>query len=448
MDVFDLHQKPTALSKKHQFLAFILIISAACILPLIIYPKIITQTYKSSVYILLDLNYYCKTVFLYGLSFLMLLVLYIFMKKYRLEVKINVFLLLFVIWCLASALVSPHKKVAFYGWATRWQGFFTYVCYFVLFLFVAAVFQKSSISHFLTCLFASGAIVSVHSLLQYYGIYPESYIIKYDGVKRISATIGNRNFLGSYMVILTLTSLFYYLKNSKKSFVLFATSILFYCGLLASLTRGAWLGTLAAGIFTLALLAKDIKIIYKKLVIIAASFILATVVLNVTSDMKISQRYENLKEQASINNQADLLHFGSGRFFIYKKTFEIIVDKPIFGTGPDCLGFYTELTDMESEKYFGSSETICIDKAHSEYLEYAATMGIPALILYTSFVFSIFVPFLKGIRKRTPMETGIFAGWLGYLAQAAVNIGVISVLPIFFIFSAILWKFRIPEYPL
>lgn len=72
---------------------------------------------------------------------------------------------------------------------------------------------------------------------------------------------------------------------------------------------------------------------------------------------------------------------------------EIILNNPLLGVGPDCLGYVCENSYMYKEDYF--YDNTLVDKAHNEYLQIAATTGIPSLIIYIFILGIILVKLLK-----------------------------------------------------
>ena len=71
-----------------------------------------------------------------------------------------------------------------------------------------------------------------------------------------------------------------------------------------------------------------------------------------------------------------------------------------------------------------------IDKAHNEYLQIAATIGIPAMIVYLAFLAQI----LSSQKKKIFKDNATFIlviPIISYIVQAFFNISTIGVAPIF-----------------
>ena len=131
-----------------------------------------------------------------------------------------------------------------------------------------------------------------------------------------------------------------------------------------------------------------------------------------------------------ITSSASADSAGSGRIGIWLLVLKVLEKYPILGCGPDNLAFGLAYScPNEFVKY---SLLYCgiLDKAHNEYLHIAATIGIPALIIYLSFLALIILPKIKNITKDDKSLIFILA-ILSYLAQAFFNISTIGVAPLF-----------------
>jgi len=140
------------------------------------------------------------------------------------------------------------------------------------------------------------------------------------------------------------------------------------------------------------------------------------------------------KDAVNQTKQVDARNFGSHRIYIYENIIRLIYESKknaLVGVGPDCLVYHYSSSEEESKKY-PELANASATKAHSDLLEYAATMGIPSLIFYICFVLSLLLPWFKKIKTASPEKISIFAGWLGYLIQSMFNTPSIGVVVIFF----------------
>jgi len=300
--------------------------------------------------------------------------------------------------------------------------------------------------------FISALIIAVYSIINYYGYDPINIPLRAFWETDIDpyntrATLGNRNIAGAYYSLLLPVSIYLFLMSSSKknSILLFFSTTIFFSGMVVSLTRVSWIGTALTCVLFLWFLRNNIKKYIKKIGLIIVAFLVVTVLFDYTGGGQIVGRYFDLWNQVKVAQEdGNYAQFGSNRMFAYKRALIAIKDHPITGIGPECFVYYGRMTVEESKELSFPNRTF-FDKAHSDYLEFAATMGIPSLIFYLWFLFSIFIPFVRK-KDRIPTEMlAIFTGWTAYVVQAAFNFNAISVSPVFFVLSAILYKFLLAE---
>ncbi len=429
--------------KQIDSISFILAIMVVAVLPLISIPKVVNTPVNT--WYFLDIHGYYKLVFLIILSMFMMTLMGFKGLVRKQHIKISLPLTLFTLWILVSLVFAKDVAVAFHGYPLRWQGFLAYFCYAIVFVFVVNMIKQKYIGKLLVALLINAGLCSIHSILNYYGFEPLNLITKYFFDATITpdisrGTLGNRNTAGAFFAIPTIITLVMFLKNknNKKNIFYYITFLLSYTGLLVSLTRVAWLGTIGALVLTVIFLRKDLKINMEKNTLIIVTFVVMLVVLDFTGNGEIVGRYYSMKQQIEQANEGNIEQLGTHRLYIYGRAFKVIADNPIVGTGPDCFAYYATLTREDYEEHPELRGTGYFDKVHSEYLEYAATMGIPALIFYMWFILSIFIPWFRKRKQMKPEILAIFLGLTGYLMQACFNFGSISTLPVLFVLLGIL----------
>ena len=354
-------------------------------------------------------------------------------------------MLLFTLWVAVSTCFATDFKDAFFGNEAKYQGLLSYIEYFIIFLLVFNRLSDKYIKLLVYITLASSSLISILCLFEFYGI--DVFIMKFNVPPdfyfptKVHATFGNSNYVGSYFSIMSPLSIVAYLrsKKSSESFNLLLLSVTNYAGLVVSLSRISWISVLVAIIFCLIYIDKN-RLLYVKTAILIIIMFTVTFVLNATSDSLIKEKYVDAVKQFDVTSTKNISSFGSSRFYIYEKftllTFSSYKNM-FFGVGPDCLSYYGRVQDDDIIKYpFLSSVTI--SKAHSDLIEYMASMGIPALIFYSWFIVSILFSWLKKFRTASPEMSGIFAAWLGYLIQSLFNMSILGVIAIFFVFSAII----------
>jgi len=98
---------------------------------------------------------------------------------------------------------------------------------------------------------------------------------------------------------------------------------------------------------------------------------------------------------------------GSGRWVLWQTAWNLMLEKPLFGCGPEQMVVYME-------------ERVSIPYAwpHNEYLQHAAALGIPAGLMYLATLISMAFTQIK--RVKILRDTTLMAGCMvvGYAISA------------------------------
>ena len=121
---------------------------------------------------------------------------------------------------------------------------------------------------------------------------------------------------------------------------------------------------------------------------------------------------------------------GSHRIAIWRFSFELFKDNPIFGTG---VGAFTNAfsDNFLAEYQAAIGKTAHPDSVHNEYLQMLVTTGICGFISYMGMLISLFVRAIKCVFKNPLISVALIAS-LAYSAQMFFNINIIIVAPFFF----------------
>lgn len=318
--------------------------------------------------------------------------------------------------CLTIATIfSTDPIISLLGEDSWEQGLIMYIVYILLFTFSIKCFKINEFKINIMCIFS--CVMGIHTILQFYGI---DIIVKYylgiDEPVDMIGTIGNRNLVAIYMVIFVLLSTAVYVFNGKKRYVIY--SGILFGALLATLTRGGWVGAAVALFVGLLFVIKEKKY-HKRIVIIVCLFLSIFLIMNFTRDNILVSRSKSILYDAT--NMTE--NSGSGRIGIWKTTLECIKMDPIIGSGIDSLRMKAIINDVGSTGGF--------TKAHNEFLDYLVSGGILTLMAYMSLV-TIILKNLYKIRESNMAKVFIVI-ITGYLVQSFFSISVIEVAPIFWI---------------
>lgn len=352
--------------------------------------------------------------------------------------RINISLFIYFILLAASVYAAENKVFAIIGVPGRWEGLVTITLY--MFLFITARLYLVPDEGLFKIILVTAIIVSIYGILQTMNFDPfPRDVLRENWSKRAFSTMGNPNFLGSYIVLIIPTSIYFYI--IKKNITgLTAYAILFYC-LLSTGTRGAWLGTIASIMAFAAIhymYFRYSKGEFTRYIILLVITILLLALYNFYTEGAFIDRFLSIARDANEfltkGDRAD--YSGANRGFIWKRVAELIKKRPLAGYGIENLGeafkkYYTQdMIELWNEVRY-------LDKAHNEYLHIAVTSGIPSLLVYLTFISQII---LKGLFRLKNCKTAllILSSVIGYMTAAFFNISVVSVAYVYWIFLGLL----------
>ena len=148
-------------------------------------------------------------------------------------------IMIFLTTIFISFLFSPYKEVAFTGSTERNEGFSMFLVYTCLFFLASRYLKVKEKS--LDLILIVGSASAFYGVLQFYGIDPiQKWALNGISVVNSIGTIGNRNFFSSYVVLFLSLSTALYIFKDKIKYLCY--TLILFAGLIASLTRGGWLG--------------------------------------------------------------------------------------------------------------------------------------------------------------------------------------------------------------
>ncbi|MDD2295646.1 MAG: O-antigen ligase family protein, partial [Eubacteriales bacterium] len=141
-------------------------------------------------------------------------------------------------------------------------------------------------------------------------------------------------------------------------------------------------------------------------------------------------------EHIGFENNPD---FGSWRGYIWSRSFPLLKQTILLGTGADtyCAAFPQE--DYAGKYSTGAQYDIVVDKPHNLYLGAAIGTGVVSLLALLS-LFGIYLFTSARLYRKAAfgddflafVGSGIFFGITGFLAAALVNDSSVSVMPMFY----------------
>jgi len=328
-------------------------------------------------------------------------------------------LVVFVCSALASTILAANRNVALFGTYSRYDGVLTTFLYVALYwLAVQVISTPADARGLLRTLLASGYLVAAVAIVQ-----SVAASVAAGSIMPAFGTLGQQNVLGAFLAMLLPPAFRELVEADSWSKRIIAMNLLAVLGgaLLLTLSRSAWLGTLAAAVALL--IAKRPS--FRPGIDVISLLVVAVMVIGglTTSGGRLIER----QVQSRIMTIFDPNAWGP-RPTIWRDTLGVIASRPLFGYGPDNFGLvYPEF----QSRNLGRSQ---VDKAHAESLQIAATQGLLGLAAY-AFLLAVFIrAFWRG--RKNAGAVAIFAGWLGYQVTLQLNFSALASSLPFWIFSA------------
>ncbi len=226
-----------------------------------------------------------------------------------------------------------------------------------------------------------GSLIALLGILEYVFVKPQ----------RIVSTFFNPNLFGTYLAMLFLFSLGFYLKNTDKKFTL--SSIVFFIALLLSGSRGALLALFVALPFVFLDSKGNLKnSILNAFIVIATGLVLTRGLVYITpivqKNLNINIDFlSNLIRKDSLTGTSFI-----GRIEFWKAGLRAFIDKPMTGYG---LGTFF------SAYYVGYGNNQWYSRfAHNHYIQTLTELGIVGFILFLVFVLSVIYSLYKSYKKE------------------------------------------------
>lgn len=374
-----------------------------------------------------------KQIVLYtiGVCALMLWIVSSFRVPKEEKTAENRLLFLYSLFLIASIFVAQNKTVAFLGSAARRDGVLMFFNYVAIYLLARRSTMEEELVFKGLCV--SACLISILALLQSYQLDPPFLQLYSESWKGTAFSLmGNPNFLGTFLVLVIPLGLYFALE--KKKWWGYLVYSLVFLALLATRTRGSWIGGAFAFIayfFLSREKKKGIQGFYRTWIAFALLSAILLVFFIFTATFDFQQRLFSLFQDGFdvISGDDDADQAGSSRVYIWKKTIGLIKRKPLLGYGVENMSYAMhQAYHDEIVADYGTFRNW--DKAHNEFLNIAVSSGIPSLIVYLGFLFAAFK---KGFAQRfhSPHQAFLLAALLGYIVQSMFNIQMILVYYLF-----------------
>lgn len=291
--------------------------------------------------------------------------------------------------------------------------------------------DERQISRILNVLLIVGSLFGIYGIFQYKGI-DFSFWMRNIGRQQVFGLFGNVNFFAEYLIVPLpiAVSLFFTTQNKLKKILLLIGIIVMSASLTATFTRGSYLGFGVSLIFMsfLFLISRGKKFIKKNrkiFIIILTVVIIITFLFIIPNPLnKSGTAIEKIKSRISISQLSQSSSI-KRRIATWKFTILMIKDHPLLGSG---IGTYKYNTLKYQAEFFKQGENRSLyphgfaDKAHNEYLQLWAEIGIVGLGIFIWLIISYFSCGIKILRKiKDEYKQGIIIGLMGSVVAVLID---------------------------
>ncbi|GEM_PF-4397468 len=378
-------------------------------------------------------------------------------------------LLSYALLLICSAMLSVHSDIALNGFFERYEGMWVLLAYLILLLGSYVLVTKTSQVWLVVQTWAIAlAIIAGIGLLQFLGFDPfqtESgrlFIIpqRYEALAAylefhfpphwVYATLYNPNNVAHLIALaLPITTSAVLCAPTKQSRLNFAVlSGLLLIILVGTHARGGWVAILSAAFLVLMIVFQPaIRRYWRQIKRSALAFMVMGIfwlAWNLNHHQVLTAHNPPLNQTSASSHETFLetliRHYGtlgSGRMYIWLRSFEQLDDTILIGHGPDTFALYFPNQD-EYKRFFNQPEAF-IDKPHNSYLQTWLNLGGGATLALFVLLFRhakrtfLLLTTAPRYSDLYQLSLGLYAGWFAYLIAAVFYDSVVSVAPLFWI---------------
>lgn len=318
-------------------------------------------------------------------------------------------------WAAVSTVFSASPAQSIIGNHSSDDGLVAILGYAVVaFLAIQYVRSTRALRTVMVIAAISGTLVSIYAILQYFGIDPLPYT---DPTIRVFATMGNPDMLGTYLVFPLALSAGLALSTPRgwRAYAWWAVAVVIALALVATETRGAWIGALVAAVCIGLVGWGGTWEASRRSKLLIGGLALAAVALSAIAIVMIRPKHAgSASTLASI-----LVRLSNGRTVIWLTGLRAWLSHPITGWGPDGFG-RAFLAAVGPDWYAIIQGLQKADNAHNFLVQVLVTLGIPGLVLTVWALVQTAVQSLRGIPSARGASRTLLVVLWGALAGLVV----------------------------
>ena len=338
--------------------------------------------------------------------------------------------LIFLIFQTLSTFTSIDKFTSIFGYPSRLNGgLLSQFAYFTILATALINLNLAKARQLLLAIVTSAVAVSLWGIPAHFGRDPSCLILSgrltsscwqkdFDPTLRIFSTLGQPNWLASYLVIvlpLAISFILVFSKNLPK-FLLTLISLIIFTALIMTNSRAGLAGlVLSLAIFFFWQRLQALRQNLKYLFILFFGFTVITVIFGTSLFSRIGEALKsdqlpqstNQKPETSqVSPQTAPTESGQIRLVVWQGALAVFKHWPILGSGPETFAYSYYLFRPASHNQT-TEWNFFYNKAHNEFLNYLANVGILGTLAYVAFLFFVIWQLFK-ISRGKSSEAAVF----------------------------------------
>jgi O-antigen ligase len=334
-------------------------------------------------------------------------------------------------WAVVSALLSPHRWFTVLGQSERLEGAVTIVFYALLYgLGLQTLRRPRALRHAIEAFAVAVTLLAAYGLLQYAGLDRADYSVEGYGFSLhvAFATLGNANFLGALLVLaLPCVAGLALASTGRWRIVWGLAAAVVLLGLVATLTRGAWIAGVAEVLAGAALWLRPRSHVEAarpsggsagRTALAAALVAVVLVAASAAILLRPDLRYSKLASASGLES----------RFALARVALSAAGERPLAGYGPD-----TFIGAFRAERHAVTgpiTEPDTVNNAHSWPLQFSATLGWPgAALLVLAVGAALFAGrgfVTRAAAREDPLSAALWIACLGFAVAMLSNVAMIA----------------------
>lgn len=371
-------------------------------------------------------------------------------------------LLLFLISQILATIFSIDRYTSIFGYYSRFNGgLLSTLSYILLYWAYVSNFTTKDATRHIRVLLSSAALVGLWAMLEHFGYSLSCLIVTgnlnvdcwvQDVQFRVFASIGQPNWLAAWIVGLIPLNWAFIISKNKYQVLHHLLNLLFFVTLLFTKSRSGIIAFIAAFvIFWGYSLIKHKRNLLRIFILNSTYLILATLLVGTPWTPSLVQSTEQPSSAKVVGPALETGGTESGRLrrIVWQGALDLWRAYPVFGTGVETFA-YTYYAFRPLEHNNTSEWDFLYNKAHNEYLNFAANTGSVGLLTYIFLIITIVLSILnsknqdpktKQITNYNFKNSKIFGPWnldLGIYQLALISGFVSLLITNFFGFSVVL----------